>query len=286
MIPPDTSIGKVRLRVADLDGLTTFYERVVGLDAVERGRWPRAPRPRGRRARDRARERTRRAPGAELQHGPLPPRDPGARSRRAGALAPAAGRRRLAPHRRLGPPRERGALPPGPRGQRDRDLPRPAARGVAPRRRRAGDGHAAARPRERARRARERRRAGRRNAGRNHHGPRSPSGGGHPAGRGLLQRRARPRRDGALVSRARSSWPPAATTITSGSTPGRARARPPPPEGALGLDHFELVLPSAAERDSAADRLAQAGADPQRTDEGVLATDPSGNRVLLTARDS
>ena len=37
MIPPDTSIGKVRLRVADLDDLTTFYERVIGLPAVERG---------------------------------------------------------------------------------------------------------------------------------------------------------------------------------------------------------------------------------------------------------
>jgi catechol 2,3-dioxygenase len=36
MIPPDTSIGKVRLRVADLDDLAAFYERVVGLDAVER----------------------------------------------------------------------------------------------------------------------------------------------------------------------------------------------------------------------------------------------------------
>src|SRR5829696_1235412 len=36
MIPPDTSIGMVRLRVADLNDLTTFYERVVGLEAVER----------------------------------------------------------------------------------------------------------------------------------------------------------------------------------------------------------------------------------------------------------
>jgi catechol 2,3-dioxygenase len=66
----------------------------------------------------------------------------------------------------------------------------------------------------------------------------------------------------------------------------QSQGAPAPPEGALGLDHYELVLPSAAERDKAADRLAQAGADPQRTDEGVLATDPSGNRVLLTARDS
>ena len=64
----------------------------------------------------------------------------------------------------------------------------------------------------------------------------------------------------------------------------QSQGAPPPPEGALGLDHYELVLPSAAERDSAADRLAQAGADPQRGDEGVLAADPSGNRVLLTAR--
>ena len=64
----------------------------------------------------------------------------------------------------------------------------------------------------------------------------------------------------------------------------QSQGAPPPPEGALGLDHYELVLPSAAERDSAADRLAQAGADPQPSDEGVLAADPSGNRVLLTAR--
>jgi catechol 2,3-dioxygenase len=63
----------------------------------------------------------------------------------------------------------------------------------------------------------------------------------------------------------------------------QSQGAPPPPEGALGLDRYELVLPNAAERDSAADRLA--GADPQRLDEGVLATDPSGNRVLLTVRD-
>ncbi len=30
MIPPDTSIGKVRLRVADLGDLATFYERTLG----------------------------------------------------------------------------------------------------------------------------------------------------------------------------------------------------------------------------------------------------------------
>ncbi len=66
----------------------------------------------------------------------------------------------------------------------------------------------------------------------------------------------------------------------------QSQGAPPPPEGALGLDRYELVLPNTAERDSAADRLAQAGADTERLDEGIVATDPSGNRVLLTARDA
>jgi catechol 2,3-dioxygenase len=57
---------------------------------------------------------------------------------------------------------------------------------------------------------------------------------------------------------------------------------PRPPEGALGLDRYELVLPDAAARDEAAERLGESG-DPVRLEEGVLATDPSGNRVLLTA---
>jgi catechol 2,3-dioxygenase len=63
----------------------------------------------------------------------------------------------------------------------------------------------------------------------------------------------------------------------------QSQGAPPPPEGALGLDRYELVLPSADERDAAAGRLRENG-DPQRLDEGVLATDPSGNRVLLTAQ--
>ena len=36
LIPPGTSIGKVRLRVADIDALSEFYERVVGLRSLER----------------------------------------------------------------------------------------------------------------------------------------------------------------------------------------------------------------------------------------------------------
>jgi catechol 2,3-dioxygenase len=62
----------------------------------------------------------------------------------------------------------------------------------------------------------------------------------------------------------------------------QSQGAPPPPEGALGLDRYELVLPSEAERDAAADRLADRG-DPVRVEEGVLVADPSGNRLLLTA---
>lgn len=56
---------------------------------------------------------------------------------------------------------------------------------------------------------------------------------------------------------------------------------PPPPPGARGLDRFEIVLPSTAEVDAAERRLADAGMGPSRSDEGVTAVDPSGNRVLL-----
>jgi catechol 2,3-dioxygenase len=63
----------------------------------------------------------------------------------------------------------------------------------------------------------------------------------------------------------------------------QSQGAPAPPEGAVGLDRYELVLPDESERDAAAGRLGESG-DPQRLEEGVLATDPSGNRVLLTAR--
>ena len=63
----------------------------------------------------------------------------------------------------------------------------------------------------------------------------------------------------------------------------QSEGAPPPPEGSLGLDRYELVLPDAAAVDVAAASLGER-ADPVRVDEGVLATDPSGNRVLLRAR--
>jgi catechol 2,3-dioxygenase len=61
----------------------------------------------------------------------------------------------------------------------------------------------------------------------------------------------------------------------------QSEGAPPPPEGALGLDRYELVLPDEAERDAAAGRIGETG-DPVRLEDGVLARDPSGNHVLLT----
>ena len=54
----------------------------------------------------------------------------------------------------------------------------------------------------------------------------------------------------------------------------------PPPEGALGLEHYELLLPDAGERDRLAAALGP-DAEPLELEAGVRATDPSGNRVLL-----
>jgi catechol 2,3-dioxygenase len=55
---------------------------------------------------------------------------------------------------------------------------------------------------------------------------------------------------------------------------------PAPPEGALGLEHYELVVPDAGERDRLAANLGP-DAEPLELEGGVRATDPSGNRVLL-----
>ena len=59
---------------------------------------------------------------------------------------------------------------------------------------------------------------------------------------------------------------------------------PPPPPGARGLECFEVVLPRAADLEATERRLAGQGVETHRTDEGVLTADPSGNRMLLSAR--
>jgi catechol 2,3-dioxygenase len=64
----------------------------------------------------------------------------------------------------------------------------------------------------------------------------------------------------------------------------RTEGARPRPEGALGLEDYELVLPDEAERDRLAGRLEAAGVETLELAAGVRAADPSGNRVLLTAR--
>jgi catechol 2,3-dioxygenase len=285
MIPPDTSIGKVRLRVADLDDLTTFYERVIGLPAVERG---------GDLTRLGA------AGGEPLIELVGAPDAPPAPSFSTGLFHLAI----LVPDR----------------AELARSLQRVAGAGW---RLTGASDHLVSealylqdpegngieiyrdRPRE------EWRRNGDELAmatlpldlesilGELDPSERQTNGmpGGTTIGHVHLQVADIPAAE-RFYNRALGldvmvrSYPGALFLAAGGYhhhiglNTWQSEGAPPPPEGSLGLDRYELVLPSAAERDSAADRLAEVGADPQRLDEGVVASDPSGNRVLLTARDS
>jgi catechol 2,3-dioxygenase len=58
---------------------------------------------------------------------------------------------------------------------------------------------------------------------------------------------------------------------------------PAPPADALGLARFELVVPSLDDVEAAGDRLAAAGAQVEVLEGAVLATDASQNRVLIRA---
>jgi catechol 2,3-dioxygenase len=285
MIPPDTSIGKVRLRVADLDDLTTFYERVVGLQAVERG---------GDVTRLGAAEGE---PLIELVGAPdaapapsfstglfhlailVPDRAELARSlqRAAGAgwRLTGASDHLVSEALYLQDPEGNGI-------EIYRDRPREEWR-------RNGDELAMATlPLDLESVLGET-------------DPSEGRAGGMPGGTTMghvhLQVADIPPAE-RFYNRALGldvmvrSYPGALFLAAGGYhhhlglNTWQSQGAPPPPEGSLGLDRYELVLPSAAERDSAADRLHDEGVDPQRLDEGVLATDPSGNHVLLTARDS
>jgi catechol 2,3-dioxygenase len=285
MIPPDTSIGKVRLRVADLDDLTTFYERVVGLQAVERG---------GDVTRLGAAEGE---PLIELVGAPdaapapsfstglfhlailVPDRAELARSLQrvagAGWRLTGASDHLVSEALYLQDPEGNGI-------EIYRDRPREEWR-------RNGDELAMATlPLDLESVLGE-------------IDPSEGRAGGMPGGTTMghvhLQVADIPPAE-RFYNRALGldvmvrSYPGALFLAAGGYhhhlglNTWQSQGAPPPPEGSLGLDRYELVLPSAAERDSAADRLHDEGADPQRLDEGVLATDPSGNHVLLTARDS
>jgi catechol 2,3-dioxygenase len=59
---------------------------------------------------------------------------------------------------------------------------------------------------------------------------------------------------------------------------------PPPPEGSAALRRATIVVPDAAERDAALARVAAEGQEPDRTPDGPIVQDPSGNRLLLASR--
>jgi catechol 2,3-dioxygenase len=56
---------------------------------------------------------------------------------------------------------------------------------------------------------------------------------------------------------------------------------PPPPAGARGLDRYEVVVPGEDAVEDAGRRFARAGVETARTEQGLLATDPSGNPLLV-----
>ncbi len=61
------------------------------------------------------------------------------------------------------------------------------------------------------------------------------------------------------------------------------RGASPPPPGSAALRNATIILPDAAERDRVADRIADAGQEPEQVEGGVLVRDPAQNALLLTA---
>jgi catechol-2,3-dioxygenase len=49
------------------------------------------------------------------------------------------------------------------------------------------------------------------------------------------------------------------------------------------LNQYEIRLPGAAQLTAEEKRLREAGFEPEREEDRVRVTDPSGNRVVLTA---
>ncbi len=158
-IDPGVDIGHVHLKVADLDRALAFYCDVLGFELQQRlgeeaafvsaggyhhhiglNTWHSKGG----------------SPAAAEQYRPLPPGDPLPDPPRPRRSPAAPGRQRRPPRRRLRPRRQRGALPGGPRPQRDRALLGPAQGGVAAAGAggEGGDVHAPPRPARPARRTR------------------------------------------------------------------------------------------------------------------------------------
>jgi catechol 2,3-dioxygenase len=59
---------------------------------------------------------------------------------------------------------------------------------------------------------------------------------------------------------------------------------PPPPVGAIGLDHFEVQLADAAAVEEAVARVRAAGIPAERVDGGLFLRDPAGNSLTLVIK--
>jgi catechol 2,3-dioxygenase len=282
MIPPETSIGKVRLRVADVDDLTTFYERVIGLRAVERGDDAVRLGPEGG------------EPLIELVSAPGAPPAPSFSTGLFHLAVLVPDRVELARSlRRVGDAGWRLTGASDHLVSEALYLQDPEGNGIEIYRDRPRDhwGHdgnelrMATLPLDLQSVVGELE-----SGGQPVNGTPAETTMGHvhlqvadiPSSEGFY--------NGALGLDVMVRSYPGALFLAAGGyhhhlglNTWQSAGAPPPPEGALGLDRYELVLPSEAERDAAAERLGGTG-DPVRLDEGVLATDPSGNRVLLTAR--
>ena len=59
---------------------------------------------------------------------------------------------------------------------------------------------------------------------------------------------------------------------------------PPPPPGAIGLRHFEIVLPDAASLADVEQRIGEAAVAIDRSRDGIVVRDPSRNAIALVVR--
>jgi catechol 2,3-dioxygenase len=282
VIPPDTSIGRVRLRVADIDALSEFYERVIGLRAVERDRSLARLGPDGG------------EPLVELVSSPTAPPAPGFSTGLFHLAILVPDRAELG--RSLRRVVENGWRLTGASDHLVSEalyLNDPEGNGIEIYRDRPRDqwGHTngevrmATIPLDLDAVLAE---AGDEAA----NGVPAGTTMGHvhlrvadiPAAEGFY--------NGALGLEVMVRSYPGALFLSAGGyhhhlgvNTWQSQGAPPPPEGSLGLDHYELVLPTVDERDAAAGEVGELG-DPIHTDDGVLATDPSGNHVLLTSREA
>jgi catechol 2,3-dioxygenase len=65
----------------------------------------------------------------------------------------------------------------------------------------------------------------------------------------------------------------------------RGPGAPPPPPGALGLRHYDLLVPDAGALEDAVERLREGGAGVEAADDAFTARDPSGNPLRLVVAD-